>query len=394
MPYHRRTKIVYLIGTLNIGGSQQQIIETAARLNRELFEPKLYCLFGGGSLRSAINQYGIDVTVFGSNHHEQQTADQFLFRRSRQFFSLYRYLQQQQPDILHCYMYKPCIYGGFAAKLAGNSLLITSRRCLGYFKETKPYYQSLENIVNRFTDGVLVNSEAIKQDVLQRERISPQKIHVVYNGVDITRYKPLDGTTRTFSRRKKRELGIPEIAPVVGMIANLFPYKGYQEFILAASEVHYRYPEVTFLCVGKDCGIQQQLEQLVREHELQKHVIFTGEVQNISEILHCLDIQVSASHEEGFSNAILEGMASGNPIVATSVGGTPEAVLHNTTGLLVPPKDPSALAQAIILLLDNPELALSLGLKGRKRIEKHFSMESMIHTLETWYLKLCERKTV
>lgn len=389
----KQKKIVYLIGTLNIGGSQHQIIETAAGLNRELFNPKLYCLFGGGPLKSSINKYGIDVTIFDTNHHRKQITNHFLFKRSRQFLSLYRYLKRQQPDILHCYMYKPCIYGGFAAKLMENSLLITSRRCLGHFKDAKPYYQSLENLVNRFTDGVLVNAEAVKQDVLQREKISPHKIHVVYNGVDTNRYKPLNDETAAFSRLKKRESGIPETAPVIGMIANLFPYKGYREFISAASEVHQRHPEVKFLCVGKDCGIQHQIEQLIRERGLQEHVIFTGEVRNIPDLLHLIDIQVSASHEEGFSNAILEGMASGKPIVATSVGGTPEAVVHNTTGILVPPKDPTALAQAIILLLENPELAKSLGNNGRTRIEEHFSMETMINKLETWYLELCEKKT-
>jgi glycosyltransferase involved in cell wall biosynthesis len=227
----------------------------------------------------------------------------------------------------------------------------------------------------------------VKDDVLRRESIDPEKIHIVHNGVDIHEFKPAERFHPDLLAQR-RVLGIPETAPVIGMIANFFPYKGHHEFVIAASEVHRRDPQVRFLCVGNDWGLQHQIEQLCQKLGLAESLIFARENQNISNMIDLIDIQVSASYEEGFSNVLLEGMASGKPIIATSVGGTPEAVLHNETGLLIPPKDPAALSRAILSLIHKPEFAIMLGENGRKRVEKHFSMEKMIDKLENLYLKL------
>ncbi len=385
-----RKKVVYLIGTLKIGGAERQIVETAARLNRECFEPKLYCLFGDGQLKNYAEDHNVAVTIFNARRHDSSSKKYIPFWRSRAFFSLYSYLKHERPDIVHCYMFKPSIYGGIAAKLAKCPTLITSRRCLGYLKDRKPHYQYVENAINVFTDSVLVNSEALKQDVLRRERISHDKVHVIYNGVDTGKYVPVEKGSHVL--HKKRASGIPETAPVIGMIANLFEYKGYREFISAASKIHQHVPEAYFLCVGEDRGkIQGQLEQLSDNFGIRKHIIFSGLVKNVSEILPLFDIQVSASHQEGFSNVILEGMAAGKPVVATLVGGNPEAVLHKETGLLVPPRDPAALAHAIIELLGNPEFASTLGSNGRRRVEVHFSIEKTIQQLETFYRGLSSK---
>lgn len=384
----QRKKIVYLIATLRVGGSEQQLIDTAIRINRKIFEPKLYCLCEGGHLQSIAEQHGVKVTTFKTDPHKTLNSRSISFRRPREFFSLYRYLQQERPDIVHCYMYKPSIYGGLAARLMKKPILLTNRRCLGFFKDGKPYYQVLENIVNRFTDGVLVNSQALKEDVLCRENISPDKVHLIHNGVDIQKYTITDKNVEFWVKQKKQELGIPEKAPVIGMVANLFPYKGYHDFIMAASEVHRSYPEARFLCIGEDWGIQRQLEKLSSQLGIRDNLLFTGYVPDIPKMLHGLNIQVSASHEEGFSNAILEGMASGKPIIATAVGGTPEAILDKSSGLLVPPKVSGALADAITALLKNPDFAAQLGANARKRVEEHFSMEKMLDKLEKLYLKL------
>ncbi len=132
--------------------------------------------------------------------------------------------------------------------------------------------------------------------------------------------------------------------------------------------------------------MEQELRASIDKLSLQGHVMFSGEVSDVTGWLHLIDIQVSASYEEGFSNVILEGMASGKALVATAVGGTPEAVLDNITGLLVPPRDPQAIAQGILAFLNNPEFASACGENARKRIEDHFSMEKMIDKLEKLYL--------
>jgi glycosyltransferase involved in cell wall biosynthesis len=394
MKHSKRKKVVYLLRTLNIGGAERYVVETAISLNQEKFEPKIYCISGGGVLQKDASQHGVDVKTFQAPSYNSTHTPQNVYWYARKLVALYRYLKRERPDIVHCYMYTPSIYGGLAAKLVGNAVVFTNRMRLGEFKEQKRYFQLLENVVNKFVDGVLVNSLALKDDVLRREHISPEKIHVVYGGVDVRKFGPQNGTPSQRRRiaQTKREFGIPEQAPVIGMVANLHVYKGYHEFILAASEVHSRYPDARFLCIGKDRGIQNQLEQRVQDLGLHNHVVFTGQLQNIEEIFPVIDIQVSASHEEAFSSSIIEGMASGKPVIATSVGGNPEAVIHNETGLIIPPRDPETMAHALKTLLGNREFAMELGRNGRKRVEEHFSTGKMIEDLETLYLRFCEAK--
>ena len=384
----RRKKIVYLLHSSNIGGVERNVADIVTRLNPARFDPKVYCVSGGGPLQAELTRSGIDVAVFNGNCPTCMGTRLTPLWFARKFRALYRYLQRAQPDIIHAWLFSPAVYGGIAAKLTGRARLITHRVGLGAFKDGKPHYQALENLINRFTELVIVNSLALQRDALQRERIAPEKIHLIYGGVDVRRYAPRAPNAEAQRRAHKRAWGLPETAPVIGMVANLLRYKGYREFILAAAEVRRHYAAARFLCIGEDRGMQPELERLAQELGVRAQIVFTGQVQNVAELLQLLDIQVSASHEEGFSTAILEGMASGLPVIATAVGGTPEAVMPNVTGLLIPPQDPAALAQAILDLLKHPELALQFGENGRKRIEAHFSVEKMVDRLETLYLQL------
>ncbi|PIE35298.1 hypothetical protein CSA56_04780 [candidate division KSB3 bacterium] len=390
----KKIKIVYIIGRLVIGGAEKQITETAARINRDIFDVRLYCLSEGGPLEAFVREHHIDTTIFESVRYTSfPSFVSYLLTRLKKFQALYRYLKREQPDIVHCYMFAPSIYGGIISRLTGHPILITNRRCLGLFKENKPLFQFLENMVNRFTDLVLVNSKALRDDVLQREKIDPQKVRIIYNGVNIQKFTPIPKDSESYAlvSETKQKLGIPNNdGIIVGMLATLFPYKGHRDFITAASIVHRTYPKIWFVCVGADRGIREELQQLGHHLGLSSHLIFPGEFQDAAEILPVFDIQVSASCEEGFSNAILEGMASGIPMITTDVGGTPEAVQHEVTGLLVPPKDPEKLALAMMSLIENPECASRLGMNGRKRVESRFSMEEMIHSLEHVYMELYE----
>ena len=377
-------KIVYVIGSLALGGAERYLVETASRLHPERFLPKVYCLFAGGPLKSTLNQHHIAVTVFHVRHDETGFIPCW---RVRAFFALYRYLRDERPDIVHCYMYKPSIYGGIAAKLAGVPHIITQRTNLGYFKEGHHWYQRIENLVNQFTDRVITDSEAVKQSVLQQESLAAQKIVVIHSGVDISQYRPQGNAAACLGEQSlvKRRYGIPKDSLVVGMIANLRHLKGYHEFFLAASSVHQEFPDVRFVCVGKDLGIQTELQTLIHTLELEPYVLFTGQVHNVAKILCMLDILVVASHTEASCLVVLEGMAAGKPIVATTVGGIPEAIIHKKSGLLVPPKDPDALARAIIHLLHDPVYARYLGQNAQARAETYFSIEKTVENLESVY---------
>ena len=388
MAQAKRIKVVHLISTLQIGGAERQVVELVTRLNRQVFDPKLYCLSGGGPLEAYLRQFPVDVAVFRAN---ALGAASRLARGVRKFRALRRYLQQEQPDIVHCYMFSPSIYGGFASQGRHRPGLITNRRFLGLFKDGRPHYQVIENWVNRFTDQVVVNAEALKQDVLRRERIAAERVQVIYNGVDLHKFQPVAANAAGRAALKIR-WGIPATAPVIGIVANLRPCKGHQDFLRAAARLHPQYPAARFVCIGQDRGIQPELERFCRQTGLQEHVVFTGQIEDVADVLPLLDVQVSASYEEGVSNAILEGMACAKPVVATAVGGTPEAVVHEETGVLIPPHAPDALAQAIAALLHNPQRARHLGANGRRRVERQFSMERMVQQFEDLYLTLNQNR--
>lgn len=390
MKASQRKKVVYLFGSLRVGGTERQVIETAIGLNREYFEPKLYCLSGGGPLLSRVEQHGLDVTFGHVAPLQAQRRRVFPMTWLKKFLKLSRYLRRERPDIVHAYLLTPSVYGGLATRLMGRPpVLISSRRCLGLFKdELQAHYQVMENLVNCWTDAIVVNSQAVRQAVLQRERVNAKTIHVIYNGVDTRTYRPDADDSNSRRARQRQVLGIADEEIVFGMVANLIPYKGYHDFLRAAAIVTQQHPQTRFLCIGEDRGLRGQLEQLALELSIRHQVLFTGRIDAMPDMLPALDIQVSASHQEGFSNAILEGMACGKPMIATAVGGTPEVVEDKVTGRLVPPHNPPALAEAMHALVCQPGQALEMGLRARQRVEEHFSLEKMVDKLENLYVTL------
>src|SRR5439155_24752443 len=206
----------------------------------------------------------------------------------------------------------------------------------------------LQGIANRFTDVVIANSEAVRADTIRRERLDPAKVRVIHNGVDLTRFGDAAAASAI-----RAELLSDGGGPLVVVVANLIPYKGLDYFVDAWREVLKQLPEARAVVVGEGPE-RRRLE--TRSADMSQGIHFIGSRDDVPAILCASDLVVQASLEEGFPNAILEAMAAGRAVVATAVGGTPEAVVHERTGLLVRPRDGAALAGAIIRLLE-PSLA-------------------------------------
>lgn len=173
-------------------------------------------------------------------------------------------------------------------------------------------------------------------------------------------------------------MGIKDSQKVIICLANLIKYKGHRDFLYAIKEIN-RLNNTHFWFVGEDRGIRSELESLARQLDIEHRIEFLGTRLDIPELLAASDISVLASHEEGFSNVILESMAAGLPVVATDVGGNGEAVVNGVTGWLVPPKNSGVLAKKIIDLLENPDRAKKMGEQGRARVKAHFSVERLVN---------------
>jgi glycosyltransferase involved in cell wall biosynthesis len=321
------------------------------------------------------------VTVHGGDPTRSKR-----FRSSpREHFRTIRLLagefRRTRPDILHAYLPSSNVLGPIAAKIAGVTRVIVSKRGLADYKNKFPFLPRLmEPLGNRLTDLILVNSDAVRRDVERTERSWQGKFRKIYNGV-----APIAAWTEEERQVFRAREGIPVNARVVLCVSNFYPYKGHADLVEAASRIAAAVPEVLFLLVGRDAGTLEHCRHLARDWSVDRHIRFLGSRSDVPDLIRASDLFVHPSHEEGFSNAILEAMAGGKVVVAYDVGGNPEAILDGNTGLLAPLGNSPALAEAVMTLLREPERARRMGEAGRLRVRKHFSEESMVIGMEQLY---------
>ncbi len=375
-------KIAFVIPSLDLGGTEHQLVALVKGLDRSRFLPVVFCLTAIGPLVADLEKAGVETRCFGLRGLRVLRNPIRVIRCLLAFFAE---LKKENPGIVHGLLFHAYVLGAFAARIARIPIVIASRRSLSQFKAGKPHYPLMERLANRITDLIVANSDAVKQDVICQEKVEPSKVTVIYNGIDPSLYDiPADPGLRA-------SLQIPEGARVIGVVANLIHYKGHRFFLQASQEVKRKHSDVKFLLIG-DGPCRGELESLARELGLEKDVLFLGSRQDIPQLLALMDVAVLPSLEEGFPNAVLEAMAVSKPVVATRVGGTPEAVVHGKTGLLVPPRDPRALADAILELLGDPRLAQQMGKAGRGRVKKEFGLDRMIQEMEGLYEELITTK--
>ncbi|MGC8740480.1 MAG: glycosyltransferase [Candidatus Sumerlaeaceae bacterium] len=382
---HKKVKIAYLITSLDVGGSERQLVAWVKGLPKDRYECHILCLSGFGPLEEAARHAGAILhdlryprkrapgTIRGSTLPAAFAA----------WLRLLLLLKRLKPDILHTMIPACNVLGGVAGRVAGVRRMICTKLALGHYRDNSHILARLENIVDPWFNLIHCKSRAIAEDVLRREPVPAHKLRLVYNGIDLTRFDKLP--PREIMRA---ELGLPVDAIVVGTVANLIPYKGHREIVEAAALLVPKFPQMKFLWVGRDDGIAASLFEQAQLLGVAENICFLGPRQDIPRVLAAVDMLVSASHEEGFSNVILEAMAAGLPVVATRVGGNPEAVVDGETGYIVAPKDPTSLAAAIEKLAAEPDLARTMGEKGRVRVRANFSYEAMILGLERLYDEL------
>ncbi len=240
-------------------------------------------------------------------------------------------------------------------------------------------------LIARFSNIIIVPSKAIGEAYLQLSD-SVQKVRVVHNGVDFKQY---DGDVDVM--RLRQEIGIPISAQLVGIVGQIVPRKRYEDFLSAAAIIQQTLSSSFFLVVGGGQDVSEYehiVKKLSQELGLTERIIWLGFCNRIHEILRAMDILVFPSEEEPFGRVAIEAMAARKPVVATNVGGLPEIVVDGETGFLVPPRSPQKLAQSILRILNEPQLAAAMGQAGRQRVEQHFSMAQYVDGIEAVYKEL------
>jgi glycosyltransferase involved in cell wall biosynthesis len=290
--------------------------------------------------------------------------------RLRDALSLARLLRETHTDVLHTHaQVVQNVLGRLAARSVGVRV-ISHLHIENHFRDqpiARAVYAGLDNATARLCDRIVAVSEATREALIA-QGYPAQRVVVIANGVE------LDGVVPR-ARSLRAELAIPDDVPLVGQVARLAEVKGQRTLIEALPDL----PRVHVALIGEDLefegAYQGELERLAERLGVADRIVFAGHVPDAAARVAELDVFVLPSHAEGLSMGLLEALAHARPVVATPVGGTPEVVRDGETGLLVPPRDPQALAAAVRRLLDDPELGRRLGEAGRKLVREHHSAD-------------------
>ncbi len=320
-------KIVYVIGSLGRGGAEQQTLLLMSAMMERGVDVRLFVLQGRGDLHDELEEMGIESIDGGYDPGASRPGKVFALLRAT--WRLWRYLRRERPVVIHGVLPLTNLLAAVLGRLAGTPRVITSRRALNTHQERVPGWRYADMISTWLSHRVVANSEAVKRDTLAREGGKGEKIHVIHNRIDIVRFRVAPGTRE----RLRESLGLPAQAKAKALliVANLIPYKGHEDLLRALARLG-DYPALRLLVAGEDRGIDACLKVEVVALGVAERVGWLGLRRDIPELLAAADIYVSASHEEGFSNALLEAMAAGKPVVATCVGGNPEMLEDGRAG--------------------------------------------------------------
>lgn len=378
--------ILYVIGSLERGGAEQHVVQVAINLKARGWAPEFFVFSRGGPLAEHLERVGIPIfSVSMPVWLERLTPSPRIKARLgllMRMGSMMRVMIARRPLIAHFFLPGAYLIGGLAALVTGTRPRVMSRRSMNNYQKTYPIYARLERFLHPRMDRICGNSLSVIEQLIS-EGARKEQLELLYNGIDLGRFD-----RGTDSNAVRSHLGIASDALVLIVVANLIPYKGHDDLIQALGHIRDKLPASwVCLCVGRDDGILRQLQSRAYEVGVHNHLYWLGSRSDVPDLLAASDIGILCSHEEGFSNAVLEGMAAGLPVVVTDVGGNSEAVVHGDTGCVVPPRNPEALAEGILEIVRHPQRNL-MGQRGRQRVEDLFGLNACVGRYEALYRDL------
>lgn len=298
------------------------------------------------------------------------------------FAGLFRLCRRLRPEIVLLCNQRAARLAAPAARLAGVPAVVMRNGLEGSFGNKRWNRWLARTCISHF----VVNAEALRAEILSFGWVAPERVTVIYNGIDATASRPL---------RSREAVRVELLAPeersdgvsLVVCVARLAGGKGQDDLIRAVALLRPAHPDLRLLIVGEG-NRRPALEALVAEAGLGAQIRFLGFRRDVADLLAAADVVAIASHREGLPNIALEAMAAGRPVVATAVSGTPEAVVDGETGLLVPPARPDALAAGLARLLADPSEAQAMGERGRARVQARFHAGTALANWERFLSEL------
>jgi glycosyltransferase involved in cell wall biosynthesis len=347
----RPLRIVLSIGSLQVGGTESQLVKLAGRLAARGHDVHVVAVRCGGPYERDLRALGVPATVFSYGglrlrDHTGRRSARVLIAETRKLLGLWRHLRALRPDVCHGFLFTCYTHVLPLAWAAGVPARVNGRRGASPATPTGVLRAVLDFAGHRATNLYVTNSRALGAELVRAEGVPAGRIATIPNGVE------LPARTADPSRRPARGV----------VVANLIAYKGHADLVEALALLT-EPPEVRLVGEGPE---RARLTALIRARGLEHVVTLAGAEPDARARLADYQFAVLPSHAEGLPNAVLEAMAAGLPVVATSVGGVPEVLTDGVTGLLVPPHDPAALATAIARLVGDPDLRRAMGAAGRR----------------------------
>tara|TARA_B100000315_G_scaffold8981_1_gene8839 strand:- start:13475 stop:14572 length:1098 start_codon:yes stop_codon:yes gene_type:complete len=295
-------------------------------------------------------------------------------------FKILKLIQNKRPNFINTHSSKDSWVASFAARLSTYKPFIIRTRHLSTPVATNIFGSVIYKLLPH---KIITTGEAIREQLIERNRVSPEKIMSIPTGVDLKLFDP-----KKSQKKIRRELCLTEKTRLVGMVSVLRSWKGHDYFIDATVTVLKKFSNVRFLIIG-DGPRKENLTKIIKEKGLSESIFMLGHREDVPEIMASLDVLAHPSYaNEGVPQSIIQGMAMGIPVIASDIKSLREVVTDGETGILSPMKNSGELAKKIILLLNNKELMRKMGNNGRKFVVEKFTMEKMISSVENLYKKM------
>lgn len=365
-------RVTFCLTSLLVGGTELNAVRTAEGLDRRRFHLTVVALSGEGPLLERYERAGIKVRLF-------ETPSFYDVRTVPQAWRLSQFLKENGTQVLHAHSIYANVFGVPAAMAAGVPCVISSRR---WWKRgvSRPLLAG-NRIANRLAHRVLTNSEGVARLVTEEEGIAPEKISVIPNFVD---EEGFERPSEPVMAKLRADLGLTEGQNVLGIVARLASVKDHATLLDAFARVHDAHPEWV-LAIAGDGDERASLEERAKDLGVDHAVRFAGMMPHQPSPHHAFDVSILSSVSEGFPNSVVEAMAARKAVVATNVGGVPDAVDDGVTGLLVEAGDAAGMAAALDRLMGDEELRTGMGDEAFRQARQRFTRERVLEQLESLY---------
>ncbi len=369
------TKIAFVIDVFQppTSGTIRHLSQVIKCLPRDHYHPYLCLMTASEEFLRSFNLCPVYVIGITSFFHARSYSRLYRFAR---------FLRAEKIDIVQTHYRDSNIAGIIAGKWAGVRAVVSTRRNQGYWHNG--FERTLLRLLNPLVTAFLANSKDTREWLVRAEKVRKEKVHVIHNCIDDDFGISNNGAAREHYRQ---ELGASKDSPVIGIVANLRPVKAVDVFLRAAKIVGKQRPKAIFVIVGEG-KLQGELERLASHLGIREKTVFLGRRLDVPGLLSAFDIGVLSSNTESFSNALVEYMAAGLPVVSTDVGGAREIVDDGRTGLLVPAGAPEIMAERISRLLSDPELRRTLGENARRHARTAFDENRILDQYARFYARL------